>query len=476
MFDFIKRKEIKKIQDLEKQILELNKKINETCADNVFLSSECNKYKNEIEKYKSNEIHIQEQYNTLNTKFKEISKEDEKKKINEDIEGLKTLIEKCNIEYRELVAKNESISKEIEDKKNMIVELDNTILLQDFGLYTPIYDFTSSEEYKNKLEEIRTREKCMILAKTAAKCAVSWTVDGSAAQGRIMTEQNIKQILRCFNDECEVLIDKVKFNNIEAYTDKMIKSYESLNKMNSKNKVSISWEYFQLKLEELKLAYEYALKKQTEKEDQRRYREQLREEAKLIKEIEEARKQYLKEKQHYENALHSINLLLERATNEEDKYALLNKKNEIENRIGDIDVSLKDIDYREANKKAGYVYIISNIGSFGENVYKIGMTRRLDPMERVNELGDASVPFKFDVHAMIFSDDAPRLEADLHRAFDAKKVNMINGRREFFKVTLDEIEAVVKANFDKTVEFNKTPIAEQYRETIKILQNIQIDK
>lgn len=159
-----------------------------------------------------------------------------------------------------------------------------------------------------------------------------------------------------------------------------------------------------------------------------------------------------------------------------EKEVLLGKKAEIEKHLSDLDLVIKDIDYREANKRAGYVYIISNIGSFGENIYKIGMTRRLDPMERVDELGDASVPFKFDVHAMIFSDDAPALETALHHAFEKKKVNMINGRREFFNVTLEEIEDVVKANYDKTVEFIKIPQAEQYRESQKIIEQLNLIK
>lgn len=137
----------------------------------------------------------------------------------------------------------------------------------------------------------------------------------------------------------------------------------------------------------------------------------------------------------------------------------------MEQQLNNIEEEIRKIDYREANQRAGYVYVISNIGSFGENIYKIGMTRRLEPMDRVDELGDASVPFTFDVHAMIFSDDAPALEAALHRAFDDRKVNMVNTRREFFHVTLEEIEAVVKKNFDRTVEFTKIPNAEQYRES-----------
>ena len=138
-----------------------------------------------------------------------------------------------------------------------------------------------------------------------------------------------------------------------------------------------------------------------------------------------------------------------------------------------IDKEFKDVDYREANQRAGYVYVISNIGAFGENVYKIGMTRRLDPQDRVDELGDASVPFDFDVHAMIFSDDAPRLEAALHNAFADRKLNFVNQRREFFRVSLDEIKKVVKENYDRSVEFVELAPAEQYRESIKLREEAQ---
>ena len=186
--------------------------------------------------------------------------------------------------------------------------------------------------------------------------------------------------------------------------------------------------------------------------------------------LEEARKDIVKEQSHYNNALKDIIERMNNASSIETEY-LLEKKGEIEKRLNMLDQKLKDIDYREANKRAGYVYIISNIGSFGENIYKIGMTRRLNPMERVNELGDASVPFKFDVHALIFSDDAPTLETALHHAFEDRKVNMVNTRREFYRVTLDEIEAVVKSNFDKTVEFTKIPIAEQYRESLRLYKH-----
>ena len=159
--------------------------------------------------------------------------------------------------------------------------------------------------------------------------------------------------------------------------------------------------------------------------------------------------------------------------NKERLEFLLQKKADVENNLIDLDKALKDVDYREANQKAGYVYVISNIGAFGENVYKIGMTRRLNPQERIDELGGASVPFKFDIHALIFSDDAPSLETSLHRAFDDKKVNMANNRKEFFNVTLDEIKKVINDNYDKTVDFVDVPSAQQYRESLKMKEKIE---
>ena len=193
----------------------------------------------------------------------------------------------------------------------------------------------------------------------------------------------------------------------------------------------------------------------------------MREEAKLAKEIEEARKRLEKEQTHYRNALEQINSRLNKG-DLEDPDAFLAKKKELEEQLARIDQEFREVDYREANQRAGYVYIISNLGAFGPDVYKIGMTRRLDPMDRIDELGDASVPFDFDVHAMIFTEDAPGLEAALHNAFADRKLNFINTRREFFRVSLDEIKQVIKQNFDKAVEFVDVPPAEQYRETLAI--------
>lgn len=393
--------------------------------------------------------------------------------ITDNIKKLETKRNEIEKDINKLESRYANLNKECEYKRKQIVVLDDRILLEDFGLYEPLYDFAKSDEYKKKLDEVREKQKYMIKNKTAVNYFDGWAVDGSKAKGRKMTNDNIKQILRSFNIECENIIDRVKFNNIESMKKRIEKSYTSLNKLNQSVRVSISDSFYKLKLQELHLAYEYQVKKQEEKEEQKRIREEIREEARLQKELDEARKNVNKDLKHFKNALESVLSQLSDINLDDDrKQSLLDKKEEIENQVNELESKLKDIDYRQNNQKAGYVYIISNIGSFGENVYKIGMTRRLTPQDRIDELGDASVPFNFDVHAMIFSHDAPALENALHKALENKKVNMINKRREFFNVTLEEIEEIVKANFDNTVEFTKLPEAEQYRESLKIKQKL----
>lgn len=360
------------------------------------------------------------------------------------------------------------IKSEISRQRVELIQLNDEVLMQEYGLYHPLYNFATSEDYKKRLEHIRLKQKGMVRESTAASCTTKWTVNGSESQGQTMITNNIKQIVRSFNAECENAIDRVEFNNIDSMNKRIKRSYDHLNKLNKTNAICISEKYYNLKIEELHLAIEYALKKQQEKEELKRIREEQREEAKLAKELEEARKEIGKEQKHYNNLLSKLDTQLLATADEVKRSELIEKRGDVVAQIADLDKALQDVDYRAANMKAGYVYIISNIGSFGENIYKIGMTRRLDPMERIDELGDASVPFNFDTHAIIFSEDAPALEAALHRAFDSKKLNMVNTRREFFRVTLSDIEEVVRKNYDKIVDFNVIPPAEQYRNSERI--------
>lgn len=400
-------------------------------------------------------------------------------KIRKENEGLKDLMSaemqdvvSLNEKAAALEVKYEKLQKECQKAELKVAQLkkeaiffEDALIFQEYGLYTPRYEFMKSEDYKLSLEKNRSQQKEMIKNDTAISGSKNWTVDGSKSKGAKMISDMKKLFLRAFNSDCEDVITKVKYSNFEMSIKKIRQSAEAIERLGKTMGLLISAKYINLKIDELHLAFEYQLKKQEEKEAQKEARAELREAAKLQKELAEQRKKIEKEQNHYETA---YNKLLKQLETDPSNPDLLSKKTELEKELSEIEKAILDVDYREANQRAGYVYIISNIGAFGENVFKIGMTRRLDPQDRIDELGDASVPFNFDVHAMIFSDDAPALENALHKAFENKKLNMVNQRREFFNVTLSEIKDVVKKNFDKTVEFIDVPDAEQYRTSLKI--------
>lgn len=388
--------------------------------------------------------------------------------IREQIESSNKKLASISSEITSKQASLTTLDKEIENKQKSIINLNNIAEMQEFGIYEPTFEFLKVDEYKSRLTQIREKQKAMVRDKSAVTGFTNWTVNNSLAQGKKMVTDTQKLLLRAFNGECDELVAKVKYNNLDATIKRINASCDAISKLGKVMNISIRPSYKALKIEEVKLAYEYAQAKQKEKEDMKAYREQMREEAKLQREIEEQRKKILKEQTHYANAIAKLRMQLSEHPDDEDLKA---KLNELTEQYDETEKAMKDIDYREANKRAGYVYVISNIGSFGENVFKIGMTRRLDPQDRVDELGDASVPFNFDVHAMIFTDDAPKLEAALHNAFEDRKLNLVNHRREFFNVTLDEIKKVVKDNYDKTVEFIDVPDAEQYRMSKNIKQS-----
>jgi hypothetical protein len=278
----------------------------------------------------------------------------------------------------------------------------------------------------------------------------------------------MKLLLRAFNGECDAALAKVSWNNILKMEERIRKSCEAINQLGTVTQVSITAEYFQLKLDELRLTYEYEEKRYQEQEEQRRIREQMREEEKAQREIEKAREEAEREEARFQKALEKARIEAARATGE--------RVQEMNERIRLLEAQLEEA--REQKERAlsqaqltksGYVYIISNIGSFGEHVYKVGMTRRLDPMDRVYELSDASVPFPFDVHAMIYSENAPELGNALHGFLNERRINMVNPRKEFFHVALDEIENFARGKGLK-VEFTKLAEAKEYRETMALRQ------
>ena len=218
--------------------------------------------------------------------------------------------------------------------------------------------------------------------------------------------------------------------------------------------------------EAVKIEYEYYVQKERAKEEQRAIREQMRQEAEERKELERQRKQIEKEESKYHDQISQLSEQLEQSEDDEKTRLLKERIEELQRQLGAVSEQREKI-INLQNGKAGNVYVISNIGSFGENVFKIGMTRRLEPMDRINELGSASVPFPFDVHSMIFSDDAASLETKLHHILNDQRVNKVNLRKEFFRVSLDELEKLVE-EIAPTAEFKRTVLAEQYRQSLSI--------
>lgn len=224
-------------------------------------------------------------------------------------------------------------------------------------------------------------------------------------------------------------------------------------------------------IDSVKIEYEYYVKKEAARQEQLELRAQMREEAEERKRLKEQQEQMKKEEEKYHSEIDNIHQQLTATDDDKQKQKLLDKIKELESQLSDLSSKKEEITSLQ-NGKAGYVYVISNLGSFGNDVFKVGMTRRLDPQERIDELGNASVPFKFDVHSFIFSQDAVQLESDLHAALESKRVNKVNPRKEFFKVSLDDLEKLVE-KYDPAAEFNRTMQAEQYYQSLSMAEENQ---
>ncbi|AKD04370.1 DUF4041 domain-containing protein [Pontibacter korlensis] len=414
--------------------------------------------------------------------FKKLKKsQEDNKQLNASLEAYRPIIDiesALSVKNKELEVIQkaaEELREKYHNGKELLTKLERDINLFesdldtiDFGIYKPIFNLDDSEAYKLMLTEIVNRQKDFIQRERAAICTTTWTVEGSEAKGRAMIRQYIKLTLRAFNGEADSLIAKVKWNNIARFEERLKRAHEAINKLGKSNHVHITDDYLQLKLDELHLVHELEVKKYEEKEEQRQIREQMREEEKAQRELERAQREAEDEEKRFEKALEQAQKKLEKAQGKELDQ-LSNQILELQRQLEQAHEAKERAISRAQMTRSGHVYIISNIGSFGENRYKIGMTRRLEPMDRVKELGDASVPFEFDVHAMIYSEDAPGLENTLHKIFNEKRVNMVNYRKEFFNVSLQEIEEAIKENTDAEFHITKAAEAKEYRETLSIL-------
>jgi hypothetical protein len=331
------------------------------------------------------------------------------------------------------------------------------------GLYEPVFTFPASDDYKRRLREVREEQKTVVHADRAIQCNPTWTFGESRKVGARLQRQHAKALLRAFNGEGDAAIARVTWNNITRTIERVKLAFEAINKLGSEIGVELTTRYRDLKLEELRLEHELAQKRHAEQEEQREVRALLREEMRAQLELEQVRTSAEAEELRAQVALDHARDELGHAC-----------AGELDDRLGAM-AALQDALHaaqqrtahaaaRAQQVLAGYVYVASNIGSFGDTVYKIGMTRRLDPIAHVRELGDGALPFDYDVHALIRSEDAPALEAKLHHELHDRRLNLVDPRRAFFHATLDEIVAFAKRE-GAAVQVTRHAEAQQYRES-----------
>ncbi|HDF0912938.1 TPA: DUF4041 domain-containing protein [Staphylococcus aureus] len=390
-----------------------------------------------------------------NLKEKNKSINIENQKIKREIQELKNL-------KKDLISSIEEGTKELE---HVTSYLNDELFKYDIELIYP-FDLVEvdSSQINTYIKKLQMKEKELLNLEEVKIFNVS-------TENKRHQNAQAKQIIRLFNAETSQLINKVNSKNIESMQNKIFKSYEGINKIFETDNVHIPETLLDIKLEMLDLMHKYQIKIEDEKIIRREERARLKEIELAEKEMEKKLKELDKDIRHHNNEIKKLTMYLNNTDLQVEKELYIEKIRELDQSLKDLNSERENVEDRKDNAQSGFVYIISNIGSFGENVYKIGVTRRLEPMDRINELSSASVPFEFDVHALIFSENAFELENKLHEYFKkykVNKVNKVNGRKEFFKVNINEIKDKVLSEHNSTVQFIDEPKALQYRETLRL--------
>ncbi len=345
------------------------------------------------------------------------------------------------------------LGKHLGELREQVLVIEEIAILQEAGIYEYRHPLSDSIAYRVELAKLQDKIKTMARKNGGAiQSAQDWTVNGSQVQGRKMVNDFSKLMLRAYNAEADNLVRGLKPYKLESAEERLDKVATTIAKLGTTMSIGISLPYHQLRLRELALTADFQEKLAAEKDREREERARLREEHKVQQEIERERERLEKERQHYVNALRGL-------TDEQARKRL-------EDGLRKVEKSIDDVDYRAANIRAGYVYVISNVGAFGDRMIKVGMTRRLEPMERVRELGDASVPFKFDVHALFFSADAVGIETEMHKRLADRRVNRVNLRREFFHATPGEARSHLSQLAGELLTFEEQPEAIEYHQSM----------
>jgi hypothetical protein len=347
---------------------------------------------------------------------------------------------------------------ELTKLRSDLVATTDLLLLQELGLYDYAHPLEDAATHKERLAQLTSMIKSAVRDGHAVTGTTEWTVNGSASEGRRMVAQTSKLMLRAYNAEAENCVRTVKPHRRDSVIERLNKTRQTIARLGKTMSINITEEYHQLRVREVLLTADYLAKVEEEREAARAERERAREErevqAQLAREERRLQEKLEKERAHYQN--------LVAALGEDGDDEVLAKA---QSTIAEIEAAIDDVETRAANLRTGYVYVISNVGSFGEGVVKIGLTRRLDPLDRIRELGSASVPFGFDIHLMLFSSDAVGIETALHQHFASRKVNLVNGRKEFFSVSPREVLEALNELDVAVVTFHEEAEALQWRQS-----------
>jgi hypothetical protein len=335
-------------------------------------------------------------------------------------------------QLQQMISQSASLQAELTELSARVVETRETAILQEVGVYQYRHPLDDAPAYKDKLAEISTAIKAAVKAGTAVAGAQNWTVNGSKTEGTRMVKEFSKLMLRAYNNEADNAVRSMKPYALDSAIARLTKAKETISKLGKTMSIIVTDRYHALRVAELELTADYLAKVAEQKEADRAERARLREEEIAQREFERERERLRKEHAHYEEAAAQLRANGDHA-----------KADEAEAKLVEIKEAIDGVNERAANIRAGHVYVISNVGAFGPKMIKIGMTRRQDPLDRVRELGDASVPFHYDVHGLVFSDDAVTLESKLHQRLAGSRVNYVNMRREFFMVTPAEIHDIL---------------------------------
>ncbi|WP_225728623.1 MULTISPECIES: DUF4041 domain-containing protein [unclassified Nocardia] len=347
---------------------------------------------------------------------------------------------------------------ELNSVRTQVINAEEEQVLQEIGIYRYRHPLSDVVSYRAALEKLQGEIKYAAARDGGAiEAASSWEVNGSVAQGRKMIRETSKLMLRAYNAEADYLVRSLKPHKLDTALERLDRLATTIERLGKTMKLRITPRYHQLRRRELELTADYLEKLARQKEAERDARDRLREDRKAQQEIEREQQRLEKQRQQYASALAALE-----AAGDTDSA----KAHDLQDKLADIEQKKTALADRAGNLRAGYVYVISNIGAFGENMVQIGMTRRIDPYDRVSDLSNSSVPFKYDVHAMHFDSDAAGIEEELHRRLADKRVNQVNSRREFFRVTPAEVREHMQELAGELLLFDDHAEAEDYRRSL----------